>query len=93
MYLEPYPGYSLAMSYACQTIPWVQFGYNAPMPNQTLGNVNTRYGLVVTSVQLLLRQLPFLKLYSVKTIYHICTLMVHDVSLFFFYYYNRRDKP
>ena len=25
---NPYPGYSLATIYVCQTIPWIQFGYN-----------------------------------------------------------------
>ena len=29
---NPYPGYSLAMIYVCQTIPWVEFGYNLHTP-------------------------------------------------------------
>ena len=38
---------SLAVINICQTIPWVQFGYNLHMPKHTLDNVNIGYGLAV----------------------------------------------
>ena len=35
---NPYPGYSFAMVYMCQTKPWLQFGYNLHVPKYTPGN-------------------------------------------------------
>ena len=46
-----YPVYSLPTIYKCQTIPWVQFGYDLRTSNHTLGNVNIGYGLAVTPVK------------------------------------------